>query len=63
MALLNPATTLPTSSQDALEIFDERYNAAQLLVQPQTWVDELGEVHTTPAMSTHLPDVGPVPQV
>lgn len=55
MALLNPATTLPTSSADALEIFDERYNAAQLLAQPQTWVSELGEVHTTPALSTHYP--------
>jgi hypothetical protein len=55
MALLNPATTLPTSSQDALEIFDERYNAELLLTQPQTWVDELGEVHTTPALSTKYP--------
>jgi hypothetical protein len=45
MAQLNPATTLPASSQDALEIFDERYLAASqaLLAQPQTWVGELGE--------------------
>ncbi len=55
MALLNPATTFPTSSQDALEIFDERYNAAQMLAQVQTWVEELGEVHTTPALSTKYP--------
>lgn len=55
MALLNPATTLPSSSQDALEIFDERYIAAVGVVQPQTWVDELGEVHTTPALSTKYP--------
>lgn len=55
MASLNPATLLPASSQEALEIFDERYNAAQLLQQPATWVDELGEVHTTPALSTHYP--------
>jgi hypothetical protein len=57
MAQLNPATTLPTSSQDALEIFDERYLAASqaLLAQPQTWVGELGEEHTTPALSTHYP--------
>ncbi len=55
MALLNPATTLPSSSQDALEIFDERYNAEQLIAQPSTWVDDLGEVHPTPALSTHYP--------
>lgn len=55
MALLNPATTLPSSSQDALQIFDERYNAAQMLAQPATWVSELGEEHTTPALSTRYP--------
>jgi hypothetical protein len=55
MALLNPATTLPTSSRDALEMWDERYNAEQLLAQPQTWVDELGEVHTSPALETKYP--------
>jgi hypothetical protein len=55
MALLNPADTLPTSSQDALELFDERYNAAQLLAQPQTWVSELGEVAPTPALTTKYP--------
>lgn len=55
MAQLNPAVTLPQSSQDALQIFDERYNAAQLLAQPATWVEELGEVHSTPALSTRYP--------
>jgi hypothetical protein len=55
MALLNPATTLPISSQDALEIFDERYNAEQMLAQPNTWVEELGEVHSTPALTTRYP--------
>lgn len=55
MALLNPAATLPTSSRDAQELFDERFNAAQLLVQPQTWVSELGEEHTTPALETKYP--------
>lgn len=55
MALLNPAATLPTSSRDAQEMFDERYNAAQLLVQPQTWVSELGEEHATPALETKYP--------
>lgn len=55
MAKLNPATTLPQSSREALEIFDERYNAAQLLAQPQTWVSELGEVASTPALETRYP--------
>lgn len=57
MAQLNPATTLPASSQDALEMFDERYLAASqaLLAQPQNWVSELGEEHTTPALSTKYP--------
>jgi hypothetical protein len=55
MALLNPAATLPTSTRDAQEMFDERYNAAQLLVQPQTWVSELGEEHATPALETKYP--------
>jgi hypothetical protein len=57
MAQLNPATTLPASSQDALEIFDERYLAASqaLLAQPQTWVGELGEDFPTRALSTHYP--------
>jgi hypothetical protein len=55
MALLNPATILPSSSRDAREMFDERYNAAQLLVQPQTWVSELGEDYPTPALETKYP--------
>ena len=55
MALLNPAATLPSSSRDAQELFDERYNAAQLMAQPQTWVSELGEEHTTPALETKYP--------
>lgn len=55
MAQLDPAKTLPSSSQDALEIFDERYILGLGAVQPQTWVDELGEVHTTPALTTEYP--------
>lgn len=55
MALLNPASVLPASSRDAQELFDERYNAAQLLTQPQTWVSELGEEHGTPALETKYP--------
>lgn len=57
MAQFNPADSLPQSSQDALQIFDERYLAAQtaLQAQPATWVAELGEVHTTPALSTKYP--------
>ncbi len=55
MAQLNPNTTLPTSSQDALRIWDERYNAFQLIAPTASWVEELGEVHTTPALSTKYP--------
>ena len=55
MAFLNPADLLPQSSQDALRIFDERYIAAVGVAQPQTWVDDLGEFHTTPALSTKYP--------
>jgi hypothetical protein len=55
MAQLNPNTLLPSSSQDALELWDERYNAAQLLAPTASWVSELGEVHTTPALSTKYP--------
>jgi len=55
MAKFNPATSLPSSSRDALEMFDERYNALRLVQQPSTWVDELGEVHDTPALETKYP--------
>lgn len=55
MAQLNPAVTLPASSRDAQEIFDERYNGLRLLTQPQTWVADLGEVHSTPALETKYP--------
>lgn len=55
MALLNPASILPSSSRDAQELFDERFLAAQMLATPQTWVSELGEVHTTNALETRYP--------
>jgi len=55
MAQLNPADTLPEGSAQALEIFDERYLAALMVAQPSTWVDELGESHSTPSMTTHYP--------
>ena len=55
MAQLNPADTLPASSAQALEIFDERYIAALAVAQPSSWVDELGESHSTPSMTTHYP--------
>jgi len=55
MALLNPAATLPASSRDAQEQWDERYNAAQMLTVPQTWVSELGEEHAAPALETKYP--------
>jgi hypothetical protein len=46
---------LPKSSADARQIFDERYNAEQLITQPQTWVGELGEVHPTEVPHTRYP--------
>lgn len=55
MALLNPAATLPSTSRDAREIFDERFNAAQLLVQPQTWVSEFGDEIQAQALETKFP--------
>lgn len=55
MAKLNPADTLPQSSQDALQIFDERYIAALQVVQPQTWVNELGDTIEMPALETRYP--------
>ncbi len=55
MALLNPATLLPSSSRDAQEMFDERFNAAQLLTVPQTWVSDLGDDQQTPALETKYP--------
>jgi len=55
MALLNLGTTLPASSRDALERWEERYNAAKLLAQPGTWVSELGDLSTTGALETKYP--------
>lgn len=55
MPLFNPADTLPKSSKEALEIFDERYLAATSVAPPQTWVGELGESHATPALTTRYP--------
>src|SRR5688572_27819708 len=55
MAILNPADTLPAGSRDALEIFDERYISQIGVVPPQTWVSDLGEDSTTPALETKYP--------
>lgn len=55
MAKLNPATTLPTSSQAALQLFDERYNALRLLAEPTTWVEQLGDFYPTPALTNRYP--------
>ena len=55
MAQLNPHLTLPATSQDALEMFDERYNALRLLQVPQTWCEQLGEVHPIASTSTKYP--------
>lgn len=56
MAYLNPADTLPTSSRDALELFDERFNAAQIQQAEQPdWVSAYGESSSTPALETRYP--------
>ena len=55
MAILNPATTLPSSSRDALEQWDERYIASQQLAVPQTWVNELGDEMPTGSLETKYP--------
>lgn len=55
MASLFTNETLPASSQEAMQIFDERYLAAQLLQMPSTWAEELGEFHTTPSPTTVYP--------
>lgn len=55
MAQLPVHDTLPASSQDALEMFDERYLALRMVAAPTTWADALGEVHTTPSTSTKYP--------
>lgn len=55
MAQLNPHKLLPSSSQDALEMYVERYLAVRLLQQPGTWVESFGEVATTGTTSTKYP--------
>ena len=55
MALLNPAATLPTSSRDALELWDESYLAARMLAKPDTWVSELGDEIQAQALETKFP--------
>jgi hypothetical protein len=55
MAQLDPQNLLPQSSQDALQIFDERYLALKALAPDPTWVELYGEVSTTPALSTRYP--------
>lgn len=55
MALLNPAATLPTSSRDALEQWDERLNALRLVPPEPTWVNELGDEQSTAALETKYP--------
>ena len=55
MAQLPVHSTLPTSSQDALELFDERYLALRLLQQPELWCEILGEVDNTGSTSTKYP--------
>jgi hypothetical protein len=55
MATLPTHDTLPASSQDALEMFDERYLAVRLLQQPSMWCETLGEIINTPSTSTKYP--------
>jgi hypothetical protein len=55
MAQLPTHDTLPASSQDALEMFDERYLAQRMLQQPSTWAETLGEIINTPSTSTKYP--------
>ena len=55
MAQLDPQNLLPQSSQDALQIFDERYLALKALAPDPVWVDQYGEYSTTPALSTRYP--------
>jgi hypothetical protein len=55
MASLDTHSTLPASSQEAIQIFDERFLAAQLLQQPPLWAETLGEISDTPSTSVHYP--------
>ena len=55
MASITVHDTLPASSQDALEMFDERYLALSMKAMPTTWADQLGEVHMTASTSTKYP--------
>lgn len=55
MAQLPAHDTLPASSQDALELFDERYLALRMLQQPPMWCEELGEIINTASTSTKYP--------
>lgn len=55
MALLNPAVTLPSSSRDALEQWDERYIGASQLVVPETWVSQLGDETSVASLETKYP--------
>ena len=55
MAQLPIHETLPASSQDALEMFDERYLALRLLQTPTQWSETLGEYSSVPSTSTKYP--------
>lgn len=55
MASLFTDETLPASSQEAIQIFDERYQAVLLRQQPSTWMETLGEFHPTPSPTTKYP--------
>jgi hypothetical protein len=55
MAQLTTDQTLPTSSEDALRLFDERYLALRLLQRPEMWCQTLGEYHPTGSPHTKYP--------
>jgi len=55
MAQLTTIETLPASSQEAIQIFDERYLAQQMLQVPSGWMVEFGEFHLTPSPTTIYP--------
>lgn len=55
MASLNTTDLLPASSQEAIQIFDERFLAAQLLQTPSTWMETLGEFYPAAAPTVVYP--------
>lgn len=55
MALLNTIDKLPKTSAEAFRVFDERYLAGVSAMQPDTWVEELGDVFDVDSPDTTFP--------